>query len=681
MKKWLPLSLIIAFGVLCYSNIFNNEFLFDDPDIILNNKAIRDIFNLKSVLLTNYWHSIANAGLYRPLVFFTYALDYHFWGKEPAGYHISNLIFHLITCWILYSVFARFLKSRRIAFAGALLFAAHPVHTEAVTGIVGRAEVLMALFFLLGWLLFLKSESTIIDSPSGKINIFKRNLMLSAGCYFLALCSKENAVVLPVILISLLLRWDHNKSFYQRIENILRVGFLYFVPLCIYLAVRWSVIGSFSPQGTEQFFHNVSSSSVFFTMMRVFLMYGKLLLVPTNLLCSYRLTALSSSLFEWRVLFSLVGVIIWFCAALRYFKSGCKGQFGLFFILVSLLPVSNIIRIGDIMAERFLYLPSVGFVLFAAEMWCKTVCGRSLEKNNKFYLMNALLLLCALAFCLGTIKRNAEWRTGIIFWKTTLRDIPDSNSGYFNLAVCYREKGAPEMAIKVLKRSLEIHPNHIPTRIFLAEMYYSAGQYENAIRENTVVLDRGEHQSVVYKNLALNYIKLQDYEKAREYCMRGIEQASDAQNALYHTLVRIYLNTGDMNNALFFALKAVEYDQSDVMGYILSGDIYKRFENYEKAEYYLKKALALDENSHQALDYLAAVYYRKHDFDQAIKVWNQAIKLYPDDEHIWYYIGLTYELKGNLPAAKDAWRNITRNHAYVERVKERLHRLTENNGR
>jgi len=673
MKFLLNLIFLIFTCLLFYSNIYNNEFVFDDPDIIVNNKAVHDLTDLKAILTTNYWHDKANAGLYRPLIFLTYAIDYFLWGKNPAGYHIINIISHILVC-LVFSAILRQFKIRPVAvFIAAVVFAVHPVHTEAVTGIVGRAEVIASLFFCFAWLFFIKGYEN-AGSKTRSLKISDKYLLASVICYFLSLCSKENSVVFPLIIIVTVLYLEPETSLKKMGKLVIPL-----IPYClvflVYMVIRWKVIGSIGPAGTEQYFYGMSSYHVFLTMLRVFARYLRLLMFPTDLICVYRHWDLSTTIYDWRVLLSMGVVLIWLWSALLFFKEKKLWQFFNLSIFICLLPVSNIIRIGDIMAERFLYLPSAGYCAAFAIVSVKLfeICGEKPITANikRFFLIYFFIVVIFFGFL--TLKRNSQWRNGIVFWKTTIKDISYSYSAYYNLAYSYWEKGYKKKAAQVLRKSLRHKPDHAETRKFLAFIYNELEDYDQAIYQYLILLKTNPHIEDAYSNLALIYMKKKMYDKAVYYCNEGFANV-DKKSVIYHALIRIYLNQNDIPKAIDAAQKLIGYDPKDIKGYIRLGDCYDRLKELDKSQYYYIKALSIDNKNLEVLDKTASLFFRRQNYDKALKYWDRAIKLYPGEKYIWYYIGLCQENLGLINDALNSWRKISDTESYAGKVKEKFKR-------
>lgn len=658
MKKFIPLILIVFLGILSYSNIFKNEFVFDDTEIIVNNQSIHDISNIKFVLTTNYWHEQANAGLYRPVVFLSFAVDYFFWADNPMGYHFFNILFHILVSVLLYMILKFFFKNRRIALLASLFFSAHPIHTEAVTGIVGRAEVFATFWFCLSWFLFIK-----MYKEDRKILIVP-----SAISYFLALGSKENSFVLPVILILTIYFLD-KKSFYENVKKNLCYLIPYLLVFTIYMLIRWMVLGSVGPEGSEQFFYGESAGTVFYTMLTSIVWYFKLLFIPTDLLGVYRHWPLYKTLFDWNVLLSLGIVFISVVSAFLFFRQKKSWQFFCLFVLITLFPVSNVIKIGDVMAERFLYLPSVGFCAVFALFMAIFPGERFLaDKPRKLVCFSLMIILC---FSLYTLKRNREWKDSVVFWTTALKDIPQSYCGHYNLALAYAKKGAKDRALSLLEKSLISGPKDERAVKFAAQMCYDMGRYDKAIYYNNILLKVNPDNGYVYSQQALSYMRKKMYDKALHFCNIGVSCSSDKVD-IFHAMTRIYLNMNDLDNALLCAGKAVECDKKNANSYIKLAGCYKQRGDLSRATENYVKALRLEPNNIEGLDNLGKVFFKRHDYVRAVKAWRKAVGLRPEDDYFWYYIGIAHEKNKNIKEAVRCWKNIKGNSAYFDKAKNRI---------
>src|SRR6476660_6713233 len=175
------LSLVIV--CICYLNSLPNDFVFDDAAIVVSNPVIRSISPIH-FLKSSYWTQQQSEGIYRPFTVFSLSLDYALWHRWAPGFRLTNLALHAINGFLVFLLCSSLFGEGMVPVVAMLIYIVHPVHTEAVTSIVGRSELFSACFFMGAWLLFRNGRT-----------------IWSAVLFFLALLSKENAIVLPAILL------------------------------------------------------------------------------------------------------------------------------------------------------------------------------------------------------------------------------------------------------------------------------------------------------------------------------------------------------------------------------------------------------------------------------------------------------------------------------------------------
>ena len=151
----LPFLILSILPWITYYNTLNNEFVFDDLILIQDNKTILSPKNINDITSI-----ITEEEGYRPIRALSYAIDYHFSGLNPFSYHISNIVYHIINCFLVYLITLLLLANRATAFFTAILFAVHPIHTDSVTYIAGRRDILFTLFYLIGFYTFIKYRKT-----------------------------------------------------------------------------------------------------------------------------------------------------------------------------------------------------------------------------------------------------------------------------------------------------------------------------------------------------------------------------------------------------------------------------------------------------------------------------------------------------------------------------------------
>jgi hypothetical protein len=394
MHKFKPLIVLCLLAVavmLVYANSLSADFVYDDYAFIYNNSAIRTITPLSKFLLSaRTFAEPATNHIYRPLASFTFALNYAMNGLNPAAYRLVNVLFHILNAFLVFLVLKRIGFADLPSVAGALIFAVHPVHTEAVTWISGRGNVLFLFFFLLAYLLYAG-----IDDASNRSN---RLLLLVAAvsAYVFSLLAKEMALPLPVVLFG--------HDLYVRRARDIKKRLKLYVPFVLaaaaYIALRAHVLGT-----VEQVqFHGGSAYVTFLAMLRAVVIYLRLLVVPVDMSLSRHFEPLHS-LLDPRVLFGLCVFIMLLVAAFALYRRRPMMSFAIFWFAATMAPVSNIIPVNAIVADRFLYGPSIAFCIVAAA-GARAIHNWSGGRRKTLAGSAVMMVLCLLM--LLTVGRNND---------------------------------------------------------------------------------------------------------------------------------------------------------------------------------------------------------------------------------------------------------------------------------
>jgi hypothetical protein len=477
MKTVLLIGALVGATALVYRNTLPGQFIYDDHAIVAKNPLIRDLNNIPLIFGTSYWGTHIGlpkelkGGLYRPLTVITFALNYWAGGLNPCGYHLVNLVLHIGVSILVGLLGIRFGMSWRGSAVAAFLFALLPIHTEAVSNVVGRSELLTAFFILLAWYF---STGT---SRYGAI-------ALGALSFALALLSKENAVAfLPVLLVSDYVIYQIPWRLLCRKR--LLVWTTYFGVLLLYLEWKHFIIGSIANAGTIPYFDTHSVLITSLTMAKfVVTHYLKPLILGISLCADFTRPALADvnahDLIAWFYSLVLVGLCGGFCyIALKHQKRA--GLYGLIFILF-LIPVLNfLVPLEVIGAERFLYLPSVGYC------WGIGLIFEKLFKISKPWAMAASLGML-LWYSERTFERNKAWETEESFWKTTLQDAPQSPRAWNGMGTILMNQKKYDEAIPFFEHALNLNPLLMDALYNMATCYFMKKEYVRAKGEYLRVL-------------------------------------------------------------------------------------------------------------------------------------------------------------------------------------------------
>ena len=279
--------IIAVLTVIIFYNSLFNDFVFDDESVIQQNQGITALSNIPKFFTGEEGFHKVIGNYYRPVVFTTYAIDYAIWKLNPFGYHLTNLLIHLIACLILFRILLILFSYSKfnllVSLLGTLVFACHPIHTEAVSWISGRTDSLFTLFFFAAFYFYLKSQK---HSESEK---YKQNILLMLLFFVLGLLSKEMMITFPVIILlfDLIYTGFDSKFSFQNVKQRLPVYGLIAAVTILFLFVRHSALSGVPDRPNYLYFLGKDPMTVFATMVKTVPVYLRLMIVPVNLLYHY----------------------------------------------------------------------------------------------------------------------------------------------------------------------------------------------------------------------------------------------------------------------------------------------------------------------------------------------------------------------------------------------------------
>ncbi len=539
--------LLSLLALLPYANSVNGRFVFDDTVIVQGNDAIHglDAAHLKQIFGQHYWKAVeSKGGLYRPVVMLSYAVDYALNAEDPSGYHAMNILIHALNGILVFFLLEELFARRMLSLLTALCFVLHPIRTEAVASIVGRAEILSACFVLAAWLLYIRHCKT------GRV----RWLGLSAAVFVLAVLSKESALAFVALLPATDFILGNGKLREIFLKRTVLGRYLAFVlAVALVLLLRYWVLGGLAPLYVNPRSNPLAAAPVwtrFLTATNVFGRYLGLLLWPMNLSAdySYNQIPLVTSIVSWSAAIPLALLLLLvaglFISARRYpvlFFSGL-----VFFL--SFILTSNWIRpIGTIMAERLMYFPALGFNCAVAFLLC---AGLSMPRWKTVSAVAAVVLLAGYGF--RTIDRNPDWRDHYRLFRSAVAASPDSYLAQSNYAaVLLNEKSDLRGAILHARKALEIVPEDPASHFTLAQASRRLGDLAGAAEAFRAVVrlaprttggaDALRAQAEVEEAMGSFPLARASYEKLHEW------RPQDVTAGL--ALSRVYLRLGEREKA------------------------------------------------------------------------------------------------------------------------------------
>ncbi len=617
-SRILPLLLVLAAACAAYATSLPGGFVYDDAQIIVANPRVTDPARMSEVWTTPYWGGRLTGGLYRPLTVFSFALNHRVASLEPLAWHVVNVLLHALVSILLFLCALEFLSPAG-ALAAALLFAVHPVHTEAVANLVGRAELLAAAGFLAAWLLH------------------DRRRTAAATVFAAGLLAKEIAVVLPAALLL--------RDLLRRRRIDLRAYALYAAVLVGYLAARYAVLGAFTnPKGMILYrMDNVIATlpflSALWTALSVFGRYVVLLVFPWRLSADYSWPQIDAAApgdaWAWFGTACVLGLAVAFVGAFRAARrEGAEPRgpasamaVGLGLFGLTLFPVSNfVIRIGTVMAERLLYLPSAGFLLAVAGAGM-ALAGRSGAADRRAAV--AVVALLGVAGTATSLVRNRDWADDATLARATVRSSPRSGRAHYNLGVNLHDQGRVEEAIASLQTAVSLDPTYTEAWVNLGGYRMSLGRVEEARRDLRAAIASDSSYSSAWITLGGLEVNSGNHREAVALLERAVARDSTIDLAWFN-LGLARLGVADTTGAVRAFRRAAALNPADADAHnslawylLLSGG------DLDEALSHAERAVALQPDA-ATLDTLAEIHLRMGRRREARETWNRALR-YPGD--------------------------------------------------
>ncbi|MCK5215129.1 MAG: tetratricopeptide repeat protein [Candidatus Omnitrophica bacterium] len=536
--------LLISLGFTAFWNSLKVGFLWDDYLFIIDNAAIKHVKFLPQI----FTHNIAQGSLspfmyFRPLLELTYMLDYHLWGLTAKGFHFTNILIHIAVSLSFFWLAKLILKNQRAALLASCLYIIHPIHVETVACLAGRGDLLCALFSISCIIFYLKSLS-------------HRNLVSSILIFLLALLalmSKENAIMLPLIIGFYHLLHKKSLKFSSFFSLVAAIIF--------YLLLRIFIVSSPSSL-TSQLAKAWTRIPGFFESL---VHYIRLLIIPYPLYY-----AIGQRVFSWTQGTVLLGIAFTALCLFIIFKSRKRFpwlSFAIAWFFVFLIPYSNIYLIYSYRADHHLYLPSMGFFLIAG-----FAADKFFETDFTPFIKKSLLGMIMIFYISLTIMQHNYWIDPILFYKRTLQFSPDNFSCYYNLGRLYtnrkqfdrameyftkaaslnhykvyltydamgtvnRERGNFEKAAAYYRKAIDYRPNHVPAYNHLGNIYREMGKLDQSLAVLQKATQMNPYNAQGYYSLGLTYLLKKQYKEAESAFLKTLEISTEHQHAHFHLAV------------------------------------------------------------------------------------------------------------------------------------------------
>jgi protein O-mannosyl-transferase len=624
-RTWLRCAVLCIVGVAARWPALSGQLVWDDTFLTRDNPFIKSPL----LILETFRHTLfpeASSGHYRPVQNISYCLDYLIWNNNAFGYHLTNVLLHLTASILLYFLARRLLRALTphaagiAAFLVALLWSVHPVHSAAVDYISGRADSLAFVFACAAWLCYLRGSAA--TPVAWKLGFYTA----SSTAGLLALCSRESAAIWMLLFLVHLFTFGGGTSIRRKVLTL---------AACVALLGGYASLRQLPPRGaTTAIVASQPATTRAVLMLRALGDYGRLLIFPSNLHVE-RTVHTADGLLVGHIggeRLAFVGLV--FAAALAY--GACRRgkarplrAFGACWFALAFLPVSNLFQLNASVAEHWLYLPAVGFVLFLAGC-CLELPARALP------IIAAAAAVAVLALSARSYVRSGDWMDAETFYRQTLRAGGAKTRMALNLGQIYVERGDYAKAEPLLRKVAQMNPDYPMAQNALGHVLSAQGKCEEA----EVVLAEAERLAQRLRKeeprtwiAALNRAAMQHKAGNMEAALAIISEARAAYPATWPVLgfeAELRRTNGDAAGAIPFMEEFVQANWWHASAALVLGRLYLDQRQFADAEKVLRLASRLDVHDAEALNLLALVRIGQNRMADAYKTQRQAIERQPD---------------------------------------------------
>ena len=647
-----------------YANTINHEYVVDDDQVLAKNKitkqgisAIPTIF--KTAYRAGFWER--KEGVYRPLSVVLFAIEWQFFPNNPTFGHLINILLYALTAFLLYRLLRNTLHKHHplIPFFITLLYIVMPIHTEVVANVKSCDELLCFLFAIVS----LQQLYNWIVSKKVYALIFA---LLS---FFLALLSKESAITLVAVYPLFVYYFSSEKT-----NKIIVVSLSFLSVAIVFLAIRYSVLGMMTGNADIPLINNSLVGTTdrmlqFSTAVSIMGKYLWLMIAPVTLVFDYSYNTIPLvSLASFKSFLPFIIYVALIVFAIREFRKKNPVSFGILFFIITISIVSNILfLIESTMAERFVYMPSLGFCIAIVFTMMKAVKikPKSTESIYKQTFYNPVILVffaCIIIYSGRTIARNMDWKTNLILVEKDMKSSPESSRLYFSYGGGLLFEHALVEKDKVKKRELTIKAKNALEKGVALIQGYSTAWYHLGVAYKQ--LDDNESARVAFHNCKRSAF----VNEAEGYIAEGLALAIEnkfdsaiinmnkaleldsvgaAEEAL-SDLGTYYSNLGKISESLEAFNKLIILKPKAPLPYYNLGNTYAKIGDYKTAQNYYRRAIGINPAYVDAMNNMGNCYSAMKMPDSAKVYYQMAVDTDPNDVNSLKNMGVFYREAGDL---------------------------------
>ncbi|XP_055360762.1 protein O-mannosyl-transferase TMTC4 isoform X2 [Betta splendens] len=644
-------------ALLCFINSYDGEFVFDDSEAIVNNKDLKPTTPLNNIWSNDFWGSNLSSNSshksYRPLTVLTFRLNYLVaGGLHPVGFHVLNIVLHAVISALMIDVFAIligglaydekgviFNHAPKTSLLAALFFAAHPVHTESVAGIVGRADLLCALFFQLSFLTYCKAFRGSARNDRFSVQWVVVSLTLCAAAM---LCKEQGITVLgvnaafDVLVICNVNVYELSQRLLLRknpldVCEMLRTGLLTRLTLMglgglLMLYARWRIMGTGPPAFTEVDNPASFADNLFLRIVNYNYYYSLnawLLLCPWWLCFDWSMgcVPLIRSPADWR----MVWLLLMWCILIGLVGQALCSQdsqrrrtltLGLVLLLVPFLPASNMFfRVGFVIAERVLYLSSAGYCLLLA--YSLGHCCYCWTRYRVHYNVGKNL----------ADKGNST--AAIRYYREAVRLHPTYVHAMNNLGNILKERNELIEAEQLLSKAVSIQPDFAAAWMNLGIVQNSLQKFDEAEQSYWSAIRFRKKYPDCYYNLGRLYADQNRHVDALN-AWRNATVLKPDHSLAWNNMVILLDNTGNLGQAELIGREALKLLPNDHTIMFSLANVLGKLQKYKESEGFFLHALRINPNAASCHGNLAVLYHRWGKLELAKKHYELSLTLDPE---------------------------------------------------
>ncbi|MEZ4884970.1 MAG: tetratricopeptide repeat protein [Chitinophagales bacterium] len=598
ISQWLILSIVLTF-IAFLPSLSNGITSWDDNIYITENPMIFEwsVENLKAIF------SQPVAGNYHPITMLSLAINYQFSGVEPFGYHLMNLLLHLLNVVLVFYFVWLLSKGKKwVAFTSAILFGIHPMHLESVAWIAERKDVLYAFFFLLGLISYLHF----------RLKKEPRLYAFTFVWFLLSVLSKPAAVVFPLVLI-LLDYWRYEQSSSKRKrwdwQKIIVPKIPFFIVSLIIgiVTLKTQSEGAISELDTFTFFQK------FVFVCYGFVMYVVKAIFPFQLSAFYDYPNLNVALPVVYQIMPIAAIAI--IAAVWYSWRYTKIiGLGVAFFFVNIVLVMQFISVGAaVMADRYTYLPYIGIFI---------VLGYGFDKLMRQQQTKTIVTVIAAAYVIAlsflTFQRTKVWENDETIWTDVLKKYPNSVVALNNRAAYYNKEEQLDAALKDYNRTLQLKPKYFDALVGRSSLYHKMGEFDKSLKDAQLAISINAKDERPYVNIGGVYFKQQKHSEAIEAINKALAINPNNAESLINRGV-LYSIIKNFKQSIPDFDRYIRLRPNDVKGYLYQGISYKNLKQNQKAINNFNKALQIEPQNGQAYLARSETYLQMDNKAQALK--------------------------------------------------------------